>query len=381
MINLEMEVPGICKQFINKNDNEKSTKIYEVLGENELTVDRNYTATYRYMKFHGTLFKEIEILPCEEAINDIWKNLLKIETKTRKIGYNDFIDGFISTFSNYVERTWDSSKYNVVLHSSGFDSRIFSGILRKIYERRGDSWLGNLVFACFGSECSQLSEIMKVEGWKKNKYISLSITDDAFFRDVFNYDKAWLYLNGVCAYPWNAPFWVIEKLISLNKIPSDYSKIILWSAGYFNEVLGHMYKQAHSIIHSFLNLYYYCSYTDFYSACPFTFIQPILNYDTIKHIAENIWEPDGNTRLSILKSINPNLLKIRKMSNPKSFIPNKYLVRMVKEYNNSWYGKNLRPNESKSAPNKITYSGWWSLWLASSFTEHLLKKGYKIDYR
>lgn len=369
-----MVVP-IClsKLFKNTKTDKIGNHISKVVSS-PLTLNPNYVATQEGGS--NTLFEEIVAMSYEEVLPPLYlKKLLELKPNSNRVPLSAFMETFIKTLTGYIEKVWQPNKFNVVLHSGGWDSRILSAILRRIYVKRGADF-GRILFACYGEECSVLQKIMEIEGWSKNQYVSIP-RDDKFFSHHFDFQKAWWFLNGPSPYPVNDLFWVYKFLSSNGRIPRDPSKIQFWSAIYFNEVFLHLHSGKSNPVELFINKYYNFWATNLISGLPFVFSEPVLNYKTLKCIVESRVDLPKDIRARIMRKINPELCKVPRRTNPQKIkLPTKHRLKVEKDYSTSWYGKNIRPNIKRDM--KIVHSPWWSAWSSASLVGYLIQKGIKI---
>jgi hypothetical protein len=84
-----------------------------------------------------------------------------------------YADKLLDVLMQEVERNWNSDKIHVLPHSSGYDSRLMSYIIKTLAEKNGESWLGKMYFICFQPEIQPFLEIMKYEGWSKNHIVTV----------------------------------------------------------------------------------------------------------------------------------------------------------------------------------------------------------------
>jgi hypothetical protein len=65
----------------------------------------------------------------------------------------------------HIEANWDSGAKHVVMHSSGFDSRLLSVLLRSLVDEHGMAWLGDTRFVCFEPEVAYAHRLYQHVGW------------------------------------------------------------------------------------------------------------------------------------------------------------------------------------------------------------------------
>ena len=360
-------------KYRNIETERESSKIYEVI-KNKATINSEYKIRKYYVNDHNTLFKEIRIVPYKDVIPKEW--LFKTERRKRALSEVEFADGLIKTLRKYIKKVWSQKKHHAVFHSSGWDSRIISTIIRKLYEELGDRWLGEIKFVCFGSECKIVKTILEAEGWKDDIPLILPL-DTSYYVSNLDFQRAWKYVNGYAPYPVNNFYWSVNELTKRHLIPENPSKTQVWAASYFNELIKVTSPQKTVMIDPFLRKYYYSTYSHFVSALSHDVIQPILNHDTLRFVLEAKTTFHENPRILVVKRLDRKLADV--LPCPPSTrppIPRFYLKKIREDYENSWYGTNIL--QSPKFTGKLLYSDWWSAWSAASFIEHLIKQGVHV---
>ena len=359
-------------KYRNVETKRESSKIYEVI-EGKVTINREYVGGKFYVDSHNTLFREIEIVPYKDAIPKEW--LFEVKRRCKPLSSAEFVDSLIKTLREHIKETWRKKKYHAVLHSSGWDSRVVSTIIRQLYEELGDSWLGEIRFVCYGSECKILKRILEAEGWKDAVPLILPF-DDSYLKRSLDFQRAWKYVNGCAPYPVNTFYMNVNELANRHLIPEDPSKTQVWAASYFNELMKFAIEQKKGATSSFLRKYYYCTYAQFVSALSRNIIQPLLNPDTLRFVLEARTPLRDGIRSMIVRKLNTKLASIKPCSSGKVMVSPSHFNSVLADYRGSWYGINVSPPHK--ATNKMTYSDWWTAWSAASFVEHLIKKGVRV---
>jgi len=101
-----------------------------------------------------------KVVPGVAALcNQVERN---IENPTEVIG-----DLIISS----IEDAWRPDAFHVVLHSSGWDSRMMSGAIKRLVKKHGEEWLGNgLLFLSNRWEAHRFVPMMKAMEWREDQY-------------------------------------------------------------------------------------------------------------------------------------------------------------------------------------------------------------------
>ena len=71
----------------------------------------------------------------------------------------------VDALTDHIIREWDPKAKHLIMHSSGYDSRLMSKLLMMIYRDRGDEWLGDVKFCCFQPEIIEATDIYTHVGW------------------------------------------------------------------------------------------------------------------------------------------------------------------------------------------------------------------------
>lgn len=89
-----------------------------------------------------------------------------------------------------IEKNWDGNKIHVQAHSSGYDSRLLSFIIKKLYNKYGKEWLGEMYFICWQPEIDQFLRIMEYEGWSDDHIILIKPDAPAtdYFAEAINFE-------------------------------------------------------------------------------------------------------------------------------------------------------------------------------------------------
>jgi len=358
-----------------------SDKIYDLM-EDDLTVNRGYLKRHRNrnkaMVREETLFNEISVVPHEEVLPSYWRDLMKVKPLSAKTTFDDFVDGLRESMLKFIYENWDSNKFHFMLHSSGWDSRTMSAVMRVAYENLGAEAFGDFVFVCWGDEVPVFKKIMERKGWKKVNYITLHHHDDAFYSYFFDFKKLYKYLNGTSSYPLNEIYWALDILRGDERIPDDDDKIEMWFSSHANRVFSEVIWQKENIIQEYSDKNFYDISSNYYSAMPCKVVIPIINYYTMKHIMESDFKPKKGIKQRISRKLNPELRGLPRVRIPTGqVIPKKYQLKMMKDYNNSWYAQNLKPEATPYM--LIRHNNWWLHWSAAALIDYAISKGINVE--
>lgn len=361
---------GLTKLFWNTETGDHSKRIYEIVPD-KFTLDKGFVAS-SYYKTPKTIIKEVRTLPYNSVLPSWWASLSRTPLKKEITKPDEFIQRFIHILSDYIYSIWKPKTNHIILHSSCYDSRILSSIILELYNKYGEDWLGEIIFVCFGEEAKSFEKIMEIEGWNENQYLSLSkINSKSYLEDNLNFKTAFKRLNGPADYPISNCYWAIDEVIKRDLVPSNNTE--LWAASYFNEVFNKLQNHSRNPLPDFLKKYYYSRVVDFSSVMPVPFIQPLLNFGSIRHIIQSNVNIPSDIRLNIIHKINPSLSDIPRIPDLTVQVPTDMGDRLIKQYNESWYGKRNK-NKVRGYTNKIISSSWWSHWTAASLCEWIINE-------
>ena len=182
--------------------------------------------------FHETAFHEIDVVPYNEVEFLKIGNFFDTKIQVKNIDVKTFSQIMFTALCSIIKREWDSQKFHVILHSSGYDSRLISLAIRKLYRENGSNWLGKILFVEAGGEAELFKQIMQYEGWDESQY-AICFKDNCndpteYFSDCFDFKTAYKKTNGVLSYPINIWWDTIDWLQNKGIIPDDNS-IQCWS--------------------------------------------------------------------------------------------------------------------------------------------------------
>jgi len=144
------------------------------------SVKSNYAKLSQLLRETGeitrpTLFKEIEAVT-----GDIDTNVIEILNKRlnkEPISVKKYGKLVLQSIMDHIENIWDDSMLYVMSHSSGYDSRLISGIIKKLGKK-------NVCFMCFQPEIDQFKKIMLYEGWSSDHIVTIG--EDIEFIDYYS---------------------------------------------------------------------------------------------------------------------------------------------------------------------------------------------------
>ena len=118
-----------------------------------------------------------------------------------------------------IADAWRPDAFHLVLHSSGWDSRIISGSIKQLLEENGPEWLGRgLLFLSNRWEYKNFERIMQAQGWAEENYAHYCVGDVDEHFSKFVYD-VWKY--GPLPRPGNFFFYLTDWAITEGLIPNN----------------------------------------------------------------------------------------------------------------------------------------------------------------
>lgn len=280
----------------------------------------------------STIFKEL--IPVVNPVPQGWESWCIDDPNHSKLIYNKLLET--------VERMWDDSKTQVISHSSGYDSRVMSMIIRDLGREP--------IFVEVGGEVEKFKKVMKYFGWKD--YICHPPVQ------ILDIRTAWENFRAPVGYPFSYLYQPYEELKEQGKIPRDC--VIFFGQGQ-NEVTKRLWRY-----HSVEN---YWKFTENLALNNFRisgdYRMPFLDEEFLK------FRVKYKTNLEMTYDMLPEPLK----SIPKDAIVYETRVALnmqdiISQFNNSWLGKKISPISTSS----IDYCEWWAYWIAASFIENIYKE-------
>jgi hypothetical protein len=119
-----------------------------------------------------------------------------------------------------IEAIWDPTKAHVVFHSSGHDSRIISGCLKRLREKHGPGWIGKVLFLCNRWEAEPFRAIMRAQGWRGDQYAAYDEGPaEEHFAISLDFDSFWYKANAPVPMPGRFWWYLIEWAQSKGLLP------------------------------------------------------------------------------------------------------------------------------------------------------------------
>ncbi len=333
-----------------------------------------------------TPFHEVEVVP--HFVQDrVFRNRFDKVEGERHINFDTFCAGYMLYLKQAIVSIWKPYKVHVFATSSGFDSRCITMAIKQLAEQYGSDWLGRVLFYEANGESEQFKQLMEAEGWSKDQYLSCydcSVRPTEYHAYSFDFSKAYYRLNGFISYPVNGWYTPIEWLQEQGIIPGD-DQIQCFTMYGANET-----TRTNKHLHQGLDFYFWWHYHHMLSAFPLKgeWVHPSYHDELLRYLQVNREYLTGiSDALSVCSIVAPHLFPelkhIKKMNTTDVEFQGylhpspKIIEQTVKDYHNSWYGKNAHP-EVKPAYD-IEYRNWWGHWATASMCEHLIMNRRRIE--
>jgi len=362
------------RTYINAKTGETSIWLQDVL-ENDVVVDSSDMCLLRDPgPFRHTMFSGIDVVPPAKILTEETTNIFKA-AKTKTWPTDKLIALLIELFEQVIEREWEPNKFHLVLHSSGFDSRIVSELIRRIWRRNGDSWLGNVLFVCNKFEGAQFKKIMQHQDWDESQYMVVgeNVPIENYHAPSLDFKSAWMKLNCIFGMPVNIFYYLIEAAQKSGRAPDD-DKIQSWC----NYLMPIDYSLKLDLLERYRFLYYHAMGGRNFKGenMEFPAAHPLLLSEAVRH---NTDLKLNGVKRAMVEMLDRELFEIeetpvrlqgdwgRKLSKP-------LFDRAIDNYRNSWYGKRVNAKPEITAG----FSPWWRRWSIASFCQHLIRSGYSL---
>jgi len=369
-------------------DDKESVWFHEVVPK-EVTLYKELSDSIYMQVAKGnnqTVFKEVNLVPYGESRSPAVIAFEAEEIEKETVDHAQFCEIMFDALTKVVEDTWIPEKFHVVHHSSGYDGRMLSQAIKRLYKKNGVDWLGKLVFLEAGGEAAGFREIMAIQGWGPSRTAVYNDGVEAleYHAKSFEFIDAWRHCNGVVGFPVNVWWEPIEWLQEVGRVPTD-NELQCYTGYGSNETTKAIHFQKKGVSWYF-NWHYYHNLSNF--ALKGDWVHPFYNLDFLRQetrYSRGHLDVIGPASLGIskivLEQLFPKLTNVKKLVTghlrDKGYFTtsSRILRRAVRDYKNSWYGKhfpNVEPTET------IHYNHWWGSWALASFCEYLRSEGHEI---
>jgi len=349
----------------------QSRLLYEVIPEGATLRRRNPRSNPRRVPYSQTIFHEVQLVPTVQAWPDEVIQFVREPIERRNVSTARFASIVFDALMQAIRQAWNPDKFHLVLHSSGWDSRLISEALRRLYKSRGAAKMGKVLFLEINGEHSAFKAIMRREGWAPSQYAVYNEGAPAggyHLRSV-NFRDAWRRLNGQARYPFNLWWDPIEWAIERELIPPA-EQVQCW-AGYGANRAGVAVQD--SDIASWFEGDYLLEISSQPHICEM--VLPFYSLDVIQATIANGLGQSKDYRREVLEYVNPDLARIKPARCPTRNqymrLDRRVMRGVIKAYQSSWYGRYIHPTAEPT--NVIEYDDWWGAYSMASLCEHLRK--------
>ena len=280
--------------------------------------------------------------------------------------------------------TWQPSKFHFIYHSSGYDSRVISSIIRSLYLERGDDWLGKVVFATNKWEATPFREIMLREGWTPDQYYihDEAISDDLYFLHSINLDHAYRDLNAPCPIPANLWYYLPLGYAHDHFLPPE--DCCQAYTGYWSNETHETFLMSDREWYTRWGYWYSFNVM---ATLPMYFFDLVLVFPDLpyqKALVEMSVATTGDAkelRKALADLACPECADVPNLGYNDRHHPIANSIRdvMVAQYHDTWYGKHVC--REFIAPTTSEFSPEWGKWSLASLCEFLRSQGREIKIK
>jgi len=308
-----------------------------------LSIKKNYNILANELSINGeitrpTLFKEIEAVTADITPNI--KSILNRKLKRNSISLKKYGDILLKSIMDHLNNVWDDSALYVMSHSSGYDSRLISRIIKELGKK-------NIRFICFQPEIEEFKKIMAYEGWASDHIIT--IKEDAplldYFAEAVDFVKVGKHSSDVSKFITYCFRYVLSK--EIEKMSGDVRII---SGLHADELLvSRRSRPAYFTVRMMHDIFFEWGEYD-----P---LLPFLSVGFLNHYVKyNISVSTNEIKKSMISILDPHLFdlenykwKYRKYikltgTHPVYSISKGIRNGMLKSFNRSWYCRELNKN-------------------------------------
>jgi hypothetical protein len=325
-----------------------------------------------------TMFRQASVVPFDEVYGEHLEVFNARPASTSEI---EVMDGLKTRLLEVVEENWSPDLHHAVLHSSGYDSRVLSWVVRELANRNGRGWLSpGLTFLCTRWEGAEFEAVMRQEGWGHENYLVVGngvAAEDRYYEDQLRFGSAWRRLGGTMAIPTNLFWSPVRRALGGGGSPP---RVQLWSGYAANETIG--YDELHgSLGTAWRRMYYGLMFQRPYKADDYVFPFSDAGIARLGHSFVHL----GMDRLDLLKRLDEGLAGLARVDGSGDLghpIADDLVLLAMDDLKGSWYGRNVLggsvrgPGRCSTDPDRF-----WSRWSAASLCEHLLSQGYEVKVR
>lgn len=321
---------------------------------------------------HDTVFKEVTFNKyAHSPETEAFLNIDYIQTEISGI------EELYNVLKGVIEKHWDPTKNHIIGHSSGYDSRIISQIIKELGEKHGDDWLGEVLYIETLGEGEGFKRIMKEQGLRGFVY-NEGVPPERYHDYSFNFKTFYQKFNGVVSFPVNQWYDAYRDLEERGGLSSSNVQCFTGYGANETQEIAHKKKGFPDYFrwHHYLQIQRFNLWGDnwVHPFWDFEVIGALAGFPEAKKWKTRIGQVMADTMVPHLKHIPRQTLKSLG-DNRTRYADSKLLQRVATDYMNSWYGKKVSVAMNSNFTN---YYNWWMHYCIASVCEHLLENGYKI---
>jgi hypothetical protein len=362
------------RTYINTATGKTSIWLEDVLEKN-VVIDKSDKCLLRDPgAFRHTMFRGIHVLPPAKVLTNETVSLFT-QPKTKTLPTNELIALLIDLFRQVIELEWEPGKFHLMLHSSGYDSRIVSELIYQIWQRRGDEWLGKVLFVCNKFEGPQFKAIMEHQGWDESQYmvVGAKVPISEYHRPSLDFETAWRKLNCIFGMPVNIFYYLIEAAQVSLRAPED-ELVQTWC----NYLMPIDYALKLDLLERYKFLYYHAMGGRNFKgeSMEFPAAHPLLLAEAVRH---NTPLKLNRVKREIVKRLDKKLhdlpeTPVAQQGDWGRKITAELYQKAIRDYQASWYGQRVQMSPSWV----VGFNRWWRRWSIASFCQHLIRSGYNL---
>lgn len=358
--------------YRNLDTGETSLRIYDVVKD-RVTLNPAFSCGGRQGTWKSSPFREIEVV-AQKALPEI------ADMEIHRLSSTGILQRLYDRIYSSIEHSWDTDAFHVVFHSSGYDSRIISGIITKLCKENGKEWLGRgLLFLSNRWEASSFRLIMDALGWSSYHYAAF---DQGSAQDHFalslNFATCWRPTNAPTPCAGNLRWYLVAWAQEKGLIPGDISCVQGYTGLWANEtwnafLLGDKDKW----IERYEDWYIYNQM----AALPWKI--PVMEYPLSDLKVLEILPSVSNYKGDDLRCIMAEFASPQTRHIPRfgfddwgHKISGKVRKECAESYSKSWYGKHVKPK--LTIPSTSGWSNEWGYYGLASLCERLIQDGVKV---
>lgn len=377
----------LCRRYVNMATGIESDRLVDLLDGQVICLAPQWVCRKEEGR-HRMPFGGIELLPAHTTLPE-WAKSLNAPGTDVDITIDDYIRRFIKTFVDAVEAAWQSSVTKLVLHTSGFDSRMLSWALGQLQKKHGANWIGNILYVCWGTECAASKRVIEYQRAKYGLSGELiSLGDNGNDSDV---DPELLDIGNV----WDAFGCIVDKPINfLASIWREMSgrlancgELELWSMAFSNE----SFKRGHTS-------YWPADFPSWHEAAYWHYIgewpegmsaqirYPMLFEEVVRFMMAHKTNWDvGTIRRRVVQGMDADLADLPRADEDQVGYERQYrwlnddlASQVQRQYDASWYNRSVCPGGAV-ALDAWQASEFWRHWSFAGICEHLLATGSSLQ--